>query len=315
MIVHQIGTAIKRRVSHLGGRPGYGITDPSAIVQRPPPHSVTTMLSTDIPERWALVTGASAGIGTAFARELAARGVNLVLTARRFDRLAALAKELAQANGIRTECIAADLANPVTPSTLCGEIARRGIMIDWLINNAGYGVTGQYPAQPWQAHADFLQVLVTAPCELVWRLLPGMQQRGYGRIANIASLAGHVPGSAGHTLYAASKAFLIKFSQSLALENTGRDVNVCAVCPGFTYSEFHDVTGMRSTVSQMPKWLWMDAESVARQGVDATERGEIVYINGRVNRAIKTFVKLLPDKFALRLVQRRSQRFRAQEPR
>lgn len=267
------------------------------------------------PTRWALVTGASAGIGTAFARELAARGVSLVLTARRLDRLEALANELTQTHGIRAECIAADLADPAASAALCSEIERRCIAIDWLVNNAGYGVTGHYLAQSWQIHVDFLQVLVTAPCELAYRLLPGMQQRGYGRIVNIASLAGHVPGSAGHTLYAAAKAFLIKFSQSLALENVDRDVNVCAVCPGFTYSEFHDVTGMRATVSQMPKWLWMDAETVARQGVDATERGEIVYINGRVNRAIKTLVKLLPDGLALRLVQRRSRRFRAQQPR
>ncbi len=195
------------------------------------------------PARWALVTGASAGIGAAFARELASRGISLVLTARREDRLRQLADDLAAKHGIRTECIAADLADPAAPEALCKEIAARGIAIDWLINNAGYGVPGSYLSQPWARHADFVQVLMTAPCHLAYLLLPGMQQRGYGRIANIASLAGHVPGSAGHTMYAASKAFLIKFSQSLALENRTRGVNVCAVCPGFTYSEFHDVTG------------------------------------------------------------------------
>ena len=183
--------------------------------------------------------------------------------------------------------IAADLADARAPEQLCAEIESRGIAIDILINNAGYGVTGHYPAQPWTTHADFLQVLVTAPCHLAWLLLPGMQQRGYGRIANIASLAGLMPGSAGHTLYAASKAFMIKFSQSLALENTSRGVNVCAVCPGFTYSEFHDVTGTRGIVSKMPKWMWLSAEEVAHIGVDALERGEIVCVTGRANRAIK----------------------------
>src|SRR3954467_9754021 len=189
--------------------------------------------------RWALVTGASAGIGAAFARELAARGCNLVLTARRTERLESLANELSARHGTRSECIAADLADATAPGALCDEIQRRGIAIDILINNAGYGLPGHFTKPAWQAHADFIQVMMTAPCELVYKLLPGMQQRGFGRIANIASLAGHIPGSAGHTLYGASKAFLIKFSQSLALENTSTGVHVCAVCPGFTYSEFH----------------------------------------------------------------------------
>jgi len=139
-----------------------------------------------------------------------------------------------------------------------------------------------------------------------------MQQRGYGRIVNVASLAGLIPGSAGHTLYAASKAFLIKFSQSLALENTARGVNVTALCPGFTTSEFHDVTGTRSIVSRMPKWMWLGAGEVARQGIDAVERGEVVWVTGRVNRLIKALVKLVPDRMALRAVQKRSKNFRAQ---
>ncbi len=262
--------------------------------------------------RWALVTGASAGIGEAFARELAARGFNLVLTARRRDRLDALAGELGSRNAIRVECITADLAEPQAPANLCAEIARREIAVDMLINNAGYGLPGHFHAQPWQAHAQFLQVMVSSPCELVHILLPPMQQRGYGRIVNVASLAGLIPGSSGHTLYAASKAFLIKFSQSLALENVRRGVNVCAVCPGFTYSEFHDVTGTRNIVSKMPNWMWLSAADVARQGVDAVEHGEVVFVTGRVNRVIKALVKLVPDRFALRIVQKRSRHFRAQ---
>ncbi|GMV31219.1 MAG: dehydrogenase [Rhodanobacteraceae bacterium] len=266
------------------------------------------------PARWALVTGASAGIGTAFSRALAASGHSLVLTARRDDRLAALAGELSRQHGVRVETIRADLAEADASAALCTEIERRGIAIDVLVNNAGYGVAGHYLAQPWKTHADFLQVMVTAPCELAYRLLPGMQQRGYGRIANIASLAGHVPGSAGHTMYAASKAFMIKFSQSLGLENAARGIKVCAICPGFTWSEFHDVVGSREQVSHMPKWLWMTAEDVVREGLAAMERGEIVYVTGRVNRAIKGLVKLLPDRFALNLIQRRSKDFRVQDP-
>ena len=263
--------------------------------------------------RFALVTGASAGIGAAFARELAVRGASLVLTARRVDRLENLATELRDKHGTHVECIAADLADPAGVEKLCVEIAHRGIAIDILVNNAGYGVPGNFLTPSWQTHADFFRVLMTVPCELTYKLLPGMQQRGYGRILNIASLAGHIPGSAGHTLYGASKAFLIKFSQSLALENTTTGVKVCAVCPGFTYSEFHDVTGTRGIVSKMPKRMWMHAEEVARIGLDAAERGEIVYVTGRVNRAIKSLFKLLPDRFALRAMQKRSRDFRARD--
>ena len=269
-------------------------------------------MSTDHTARWALVTGASAGIGAAFARDLAARGCNLVLTARRRERLDELAAELASRNAVRVECVAADLADPQAPAQLCGEIARRGIVIDTLVNNAGYGLPGHFHAQPWQAHAQFLQVMVNSPCELVHILLPAMQERAQGCIINVASLAGLIPGSSGHTLYGASKAFLIKFSQSLALENAARGVNVCAVCPGFTYSEFHDVTGTRGVVSKMPNWMWLTAAEVAHQGIEAVERGEVVFVTGRMNRVIKSLVKLLPDRLALRMVQKRSKNFRAQ---
>ncbi|HEY4352270.1 MAG TPA: SDR family NAD(P)-dependent oxidoreductase, partial [Paraburkholderia sp.] len=231
---------------------------------------------------------------------------------RRADRLETVARELSQRFAIKTQCVAADLADAQAPDRVCAELERRGLAVDILVNNAGYGVTGHLPAQPWPVHAAFLQVMVTAPCELAWRLLPAMQQRGYGRIVNVASLAGLIPGSAGHTLYAASKAFLIKFSQSLALENAARGVNVCALCPGFTYSEFHDVTGTRSIVSKMPNWMWLGAEQVAREGIDAVERGEVVWIPGRINRAIKSLLKIVPDRFALRTMQKRSKNFRGQ---
>ena len=153
-----------------------------------------------------LVTGASAGIGEAFARALAARGHDLVLVARREERLQALADELQRAHGNRCHVMAADLSDPQAPAVLCDELQSRNLQVDWLINNAGYGLPGTLVANPWPAHADFIQVMMTAPTELAWRLLPGMRERGHGRVINVASLAGFVPGTAGHTLYAASKA-------------------------------------------------------------------------------------------------------------
>lgn len=259
-----------------------------------------------------LITGASAGIGAAFARELAARGHNLVLTARRLDRLQSLADELMRAHAVRVETIACDLAAPDAVAKLVAEIARRGLHIDYLVNNAGYGVPGYFLSQPWSTQADFMQVLMRAPTELCHRLLPAMRERGFGRIINVASLAGHVPGSAGQSLYAGAKAYLIKLSQTLHLEYRGDGIHTCALCPGFTYSEFHDVTGSRQMMEELPRWMWMDAAKVASQGVDAVERGEAVYINGRINRLIKTLFKLMPDRLALRLIARQSRRIRKQ---
>lgn len=260
-----------------------------------------------------LITGASAGIGAAFAHALAAQGHDLALTARRADRLETLAAELRQRHGREVTVLPADLANPAAPLALCDALEQRGLAVDWLINNAGYGVPGSFVANDWATHAASLQVLLSAPTELAWRLLPGMRRRGYGRLINVASLAGHVPGTAGHTLYAASKAYLIKFSQSLALENRANGVHVCALCPGFTRSEFHDVTGTRGLMDKLPGFMWQSADEVVRQGIDAVERGEAVYVTGQVNRTIKTVFKLLPDRLALKLSARQSRRYRAQD--
>lgn len=257
-----------------------------------------------------LITGASSGIGAAFARRLAAAGHDLVLTARRIERLEAIGDELRKAHACQVTVLPRDLADPGAPGELCDTLEQRGLQVDWLINNAGYGVPGAFIANEWGTHAKFLQVLLTAPTELAWRLLPGMRQRGYGRIINVASLAGHVPGPAGHTLYAASKAYLIKFSQSLALENRAAGINVCALCPGFTWSEFHDVTGTRDKMDKLPGFMWLEADDVVRQGIAAIERGDIVFIPGRVNRTIKTVVQLLPDRLAMWLSARESKRYR-----
>lgn len=260
-----------------------------------------------------LITGASAGIGAAFARALAARGHDLVLTARRVDRLEALASELHSQHGSMVTVLGADLADPAAPRQLEEALATRELAVDWLVNNAGYGVPGTFVANAWQTHADSLQVLLTAPTELAWRLLSGMRQRGYGRIINVASLAGHVPGTAAHTLYAATKSYLIKFSQSLALENRDRNVHVCALCPGFTRSEFHDVTGTRALMNKLPGFMWQSAGTVVREGIDAVERGEAVHVTGRVNRVIKAVFKLTPDRLALRLSARQARRYREQD--
>ena len=261
-----------------------------------------------------LVTGASAGIGEAFARALAARGHDLILTARRGSRLETLATELRAAHGGQVTVLVADLADPGAPLQLEAALRARQLRVDWLINNAGYGLPGHYQQPDWSEHAAFLQVMVIAPSELVWRLLPGMRARGHGRIINVASLAGFAPGTAGHTQYAAAKAFMIKFSQSLALENRAQGIKVCALCPGFTRSEFHDVTGTRALMNRMPQFMWRSAGAVVAEALDALDRGESVRVTGRINRLIKAVLKLLPDRLAERLAAGQAGRYRAPPP-
>jgi hypothetical protein len=255
--------------------------------------------------RRVLVTGASAGIGEAFAEVFAAEGFDLVLTARRADRLATVADRIRKSHNRRVEVVVADLEDRASPARLCDEIERRGLAIDALVNNAGYGVPGAYVASPWERHDAMLQVMVVAVAELTHRLLPGMIERGYGRIINVASLAALVPAPPGHTLYAASKALLVKFSESLAGEVRRHRVHVTALCPGFTYSEFHDVTGTRATVSQLPSWLWMESAEVARQGFEAVMAGTVVHVPGRVNRAIATGARHIPE-WLVRAIGRRT---------
>jgi short-subunit dehydrogenase len=244
--------------------------------------------------RTVLITGASSGIGEAFADVFAAEGFDLVLVARREDRLRQVADRLQRQHRVRAEVIVSDLSQPASAQALCDELEARGITVDALVNNAGYGIPGQFLASPWERHQAMLQVMVVGLSELTHRLLPGMIARGYGRVINVASLAGLVPAPAGHTLYAASKALVIRFSEALSHEVRDRGVHVTAVCPGFTLSEFHDVTGTRASVSKLPAWMWMDAPTVARQGYDAVMAGTPIYVNGRVNRTIALLCRYLP---------------------
>ncbi len=267
-------------------------------------------MSYDLSGRTALVTGASAGIGTALAKRYAAAGAGLVLVARRQERLEALAEELRQAHGVEVAVIAADLSDPAAPSMIVEQLAERGITIDILINNAGYGVPGKYLSVEWQTHLDFEQVMTIAVMHLSYLLLPGMLERRWGRIVNIASLAGHIPGSAGHTCYEAVKAWMVRFSESLHFEYADQGVVTTAICPGFTYSEFHDVTGTRDQVSRMNKRMWMSAEEVAEQSLAASEKGKIVHITGGLNRMIARMFRFLPRGTVYRLIRQQSAKFR-----
>lgn len=261
-----------------------------------------------IPTERALVTGASSGIGAAIARGYARRGMPLILTARRADRLESLASELRAL--VPVEVHPCDLADPGAPLWLVEEIARRGLTVRILVNNAGYGLAGRYLAHDWSAHAASLQLMVGAVSELTWRLLPQIRSQGNGRILNVASVAALIPGADGQTLYAPVKAFMVRFSESLALENADRGVHVTALCPGFTRSEFHDVLGSRQMMNRLPQWIWLSADEVAQAGIDAVERGRVLAVPGWRYLLVCLAARLLPHALLMGWMRRNSRRIR-----
>ena len=261
-----------------------------------------------VARRVALVTGASAGIGREFCRQLAADGYDIVAVARRSDRLTALARELQAVHPVHVTVLAFDLSEPDAVSKILAAVSDREV--DMLVNNAGYGVPGRYLSSPWPVHARFQRVMMDVVAELSHALVAGLCSRRRGAIINVASLAGFLPGSAGHTLYAAAKAWMICFSESLALECEADAVRVCALCPGFTYSEFHDVTGTRAKLAALPSWMWMSAERVVREGIAASAAGQLIYIPGRINRVLAALAGCLPRALLQHLSRRESRRFR-----
>ena len=264
----------------------------------------------DRTKRICLITGASAGIGAEIAREYAKRGWDLALTARREAPMIALAEELTAAHDTTSHIFPLDLADPKAPQELFARTQKKALKIDGLVNNAGFGHPGDYLESEWDDHARSLQVMLTAPCELAHIYSRGMAERGFGRIINVASLAGHMPGSKGHTTYAAIKSFLIKFSQSLNAELKDDGVNVSALCPGFTYSEFHDVNGTREALNRLPKVMMMDAPTVAKSGIDACERNKAVHITGKINKGLAVLNRILPEPVAENIMAKNSKKFR-----
>ena len=262
-----------------------------------------------------LITGASAGLGEGFARLYAAHGWDLALTARRADRLQALAAELRARHGCQVLTLPLDLAGPGAADRLIDAVEAEGRHVDGVVNNAGYSLTGGFLTLSPAQHADMLAVMATAPVALSRRVAPGMVRRGFGRILNVASLAGFLPATGGDTLYGPLKSFLIKASQGLHLELKGTGVHVTALCPGYTLTEFHDANGSREAVSSAyPRWMWMEAEPVIRAGYEACEANRPVEIPGPFNRFMSIAARVTPTGWALKLADRHARRLKRLNP-
>ena len=236
--------------------------------------------------RTALVTGASAGLGEEFARQLAARGYDLALVARRGDRLEALAEDLRGSHdGIRVEVIAADLSSPYAPDAIAARTAELGLKIDYLINNAGSAGPDLLEDRAWQQQAAFLQLMMTSVAHLCHLFAPGMCDRGFGRILNVSSVAGRIA-RAGDMNYGPSKAYVIALSEALDQTLKSKGVRVSALCPGYTHTDFHAVADTLDVKDSTPDFLWYDADKVVREGLNAIERGKSVYCSGGIYRLV-----------------------------
>lgn len=236
-------------------------------------------------DKTALITGASAGLGAEFARQLAAGGYNLVLVARRREKLEALAAELRDTHAVECHIVTADLSEAAAPAALYETTHSMGLEIDYLVNNAGIAGPDLLEERDWAAQADFYQLMMTSVAHLCHLYIPAMRERGFGRVINVASVAGRVPRADGCN-YAPSKAYIIALSEALDATFKGTDVNICALCPGFTHTEFHEVAGMAEMKNNLPKWLWYPAATVVADGIKAVEKGKPISISGRLYRWI-----------------------------
>ena len=246
--------------------------------------------------KWALVTGASAGIGVALAEELAAGGTHLVLTARRLDRLQQVANDLQRKHGVQTHVFAADLAKREAPAEIFAFTKEKGLRIDLLINNAGFGQYGEVQQVELQRLLDMVEVNCTAMVHLTRLFLPEMVARRSGDILILASTAAFqaVPYI---STYAATKAFDLYFAEGLAEEMKPYGIRVCALCPGSTESEFHAVAGQEAFTARNQE----PADKVARTGLQALAAGKSYVISGLGNYLGAHSQRLVPRQLVTRV--------------
>jgi short-subunit dehydrogenase len=253
------------------------------------------MTRPSIAGRWALVTGASSGLGAAFARELAREGCNLVLVARRADRLEDLAKSLESACSVQVAIEPFDLRAEDAPARLVSRLESAGRTIDILVNNAGFGLHGSFVELPWQDQQDILRLNLSAALHLTKLLIPGMQARNRGYVLHVGSTSAYQP-TPSFAVYAASKAFLVNFSEALSYEMRGSGVRVMVLSPGPTRSEFFAVSGLKG--NRYLHFSMMSAQQVAKDGLRALLRGRTSRVAGVLNRIQVVGVRFIPRRLA-----------------
>jgi len=251
----------------------------------------------------ALVTGASAGIGVEIARCLARRGHGVTLVARREQRLRELAGELAAAHGIRAETIACDLGDAAARDRLAAEIETRGLEVEILVNNAGFGGQGTFVAMGRERQVDMVRLNVEAVVDTMGRYVPQMQSRGRGAVINVASTAAFQP-MPDNATYAASKAFVLNLGDAVQSELKGSGVTLTTLCPGPVRTEFAETAGISDAEERTPDFVWSSPADVAEQAVAGAEKGRRVVVPGMLNQATAVAGQHSPRTLLLPLAKR-----------
>jgi len=256
-------------------------------------------------DRTALVTGASSGIGDEIARELARRGHGVTLVARREDRLRLLADELAERHGVRTEVVAADLADAGSRAELQSAVEGLGLTVDVLVNNAGFSTMGAVATAEVEAELRLVRVDVEAVVDLCVRFVPGMVERGRGAVLNVASVGAFQP-LPGQASYAAAKAFVLSYTDSLHTELAGTGVTATSLCPGPVRTGFGAAAGISDHDAEgaLPSFMWEPVDAVARAAVDGLDKGRRVVIPGAANHISAYAGRVTPKTLLLPLLKR-----------
>ena len=240
----------------------------------------------------ALITGASSGIGKDMAFVMAEKGINLVLLARRESILNEIKHDLEKKFQIKVLIITSDLSQITEYQRIHDECLNNDFSPDFLVNNAGYGTLNSFHKTSYEDHIKFINVLSTSVIALTQLFLQNMLDKGFGRIINIASLAGFAPASNSGGMYTAVKSMIIKHSEGIHKEYSNKNIFCCAVCPGFTHTEFHDQMG--DFKSSIPSFMWMDSKTVAEQAFNETMKGKDLFINGGINKFLAFLMWLTP---------------------
>lgn len=258
--------------------------------------------------RLAVITGATSGIGRAFANYFAAADYDLILTGRRRAVIQQVAEELERKNGVTTEVVIADLSREEDVSLLMWVIGRRK-NIEVLINNAGYGTHHSFSEGEIDHQLDMLKVHVDVPIRLIHKVLPAMKANRSGIIINVSSLAANFP-VAGNAMYTGTKSFLKNFTESLHMEVSGYGIQVQCLCPGFTHTQFHQHASFPAADMKHPYIPWMEPSAVVEYSIDCLRKGQVVCIPGLLNRSVNLLANFIPRNLYYQLAVKMEKKFR-----
>jgi short-subunit dehydrogenase len=255
--------------------------------------------------KYVLITGASAGIGYEIAKEFAAKKYNLILVARREERLSVISKDLAQKYNIEATYIVADLSDPSSPQMIYNKTHALGLNVEILVNNAGYSINKKFHSTDELEEDNFLRVLGVSVIHLTKLYLKDMLSKNSGRIMNVSSLAAFAPPATGWgAMYGPIKTFINRFGDTININYNSKGITATNVCPGFTVTEFHTASGMQDAMDKVPAIMKHDSKYVAKGAVKATLKGKQVWVPGLLNKTLAFICNVFPSSLVIKLSSR-----------